>query len=328
MTLIEALHLVEGSSTPSAIFSISDYRSISRIIHPDLVPDTLKSRAQAAFAKLTEMRDRRDGKTVAPAPVVVGKWEVGAPVAGGDICDLYHATQSGSAEAILKIARSPDDADLMEQEHFALGYLHTGERLKSYDGNFQKYLPRALDKIDAAGRMANVLEARRGHTLADLCGMFPNQSLDFRHVVWMANRALSALGFIHECGLVHGAIIPEHLLYETESHGLCLLDWCYSVTAESKKYVPALVAARRDYYPPEILRKNQPGPSTDIFMLAHCLRPISRIPRRFVNLFDWCMNSSPSSRPASAWAFQDRFLALAKEEYGEPQFVKLEIPVS
>ena len=98
--------------------------------------------------------------------------------------------------------------------------------------------------MNASYRKANVISLADGHSLTHLMELFPG-GIEFRHIVWMMNRALNAVGFAHDAGVVPGAVIPEHLMY-SESHGLTLVDWCYSVTAESKRHLPARVKARLD----------------------------------------------------------------------------------
>jgi hypothetical protein len=145
----------------------------------------------------------------------------------------------------------------------------------------------------------------------------------------MVNRSLSVLGYTARQGVVHGAVLPPHLLFHPTEHGLKLADWCYAVTAESKKHIPAMLKDYKDYYPPEVKRKDQPTPSLDVFLLFQTfLASGVQIPKRFIGIFDHCLAQSPRSRPKDAWEVQDRWVELAKEEYGPPTFLRLEIPVS
>ena len=111
---------------------------------------------------------------------------------------------------------------------------------------------------------------------------------------------------------------------------MTLLDWCYSVTVESKKYIPAIVPSYAGLYPSEVKTKRAPMPSTDIAMLMRCLRDASaEVPKRFKGIFERCLaDVSPASRPQDAWAVQDMWRKLAKEEYGAPIYRALVIPLS
>ena len=75
----------------------------------------------------------------------------------------------------------------------------------------------------------------------------------------------SALGWAHRAGVVHGAVLPEHVLIHPGEHGLVLVDWCYS------RRRPAQTAARAGRpaprrYPPEVPAAARPPPATDIYL--------------------------------------------------------------
>jgi len=318
---LEAIAFIETASS-SALFGSSpkdSYRKWAMLCHPDKVESHLAARATKAFARLEGLYSALTTSAI----VDIGGWSVGAPRAKGDICDLYNA-QKGRDPCILKIAREAQDNDLVGAEAEALRTLWGRA---PQEGEFLRYVPQLAASLRASGRQANVLSVadQQSYTLADLEAMFP-AGIDFRHVVWMGNRLLSALGFAHGKGIVHGAVLPEHLLYGPECHGLMLVDWCYSVKiGESLK---ARVKARAANYPPEVARKRAATPATDIYMAARCLFNPARFPKRFAPLFDYCLASSPGARPQDAWELQDEWRKLAKDEYGEPKYLKLEIPIT
>ncbi len=329
MTVEKALSQVETGIAATLLGADpkTAYRNLAQLIHPDKVDGKLKKRAQEAFAKLSRMYAEVNGKLAASTEKVIGNWIVGEPLAKGDICDLYRArnAKDENQKAVFKLARDARDADLLEEEFVNLGILNG---FKDSD-NFKKYLPRVVDRVEASGRRANILsQAEESHSLADIIGLYPS-GIDFRHCVWVANRALSALGFIHSVGVVHGAVIPEHILLGPVTHSMTLVDWCYSVSAESKRHIPAIVKDRKDLYPPEVSRRMPAHPATDIYMLFSSLAATgTKIPKQFNGLFDWALAASPKSRPDSAWELQDRFLQVARDTYGEPKYIKLEIPVT
>jgi hypothetical protein len=328
LTVLDAIKLVEGATNPARLLGSEParrYKEFARLLHPDTTPAKTRDRAIAAFRRLTELYELLNGKQ---ADIIIGKWKIEGPLAKGDIADLHYATElkvKSTDRFAFKIARSEDDNDLLEAEYVHLGILHKANGIK----NFSKYLPSAAASLEASGRRANVLTlAPDAYTLAHLLALYP-QGLDFRHIVWAMNRSLNALGFAHGAGIVHGAVIPEHLMFGPVSHGLTLVDWCYSVTAESKAHVPARVIARADLYPPEVEARKPALPQTDIYMLAKTMKLAAKsIPPRFKPIFDHCLAESPKSRPTECWKLVDRWAELAAEEYGKPTYVKLEVPVS
>ncbi len=315
MTSDEALVLVEGATSASALLGNSPheaYRRLIKLVHPDRFPDsTLKQRAERAFVKLKSYFDSFNGAS--GTAFKVGDWKIIRPLAKGSLCDLYYAVRD-TQHAALKIVRSPDDNDLMEAEANALRELQGDEV-------FKHYFPRLLDSFIASDRQVNVQTLVEGHhSLADIKAY---GSISFRHVVWMMNRLLSCLGFLQSKGIVHGAILPEHLLYNIETHGMVLVDWCYS--CKTSGTVPAIVSDRRTLYPPEILAKKVATTATDIYMASQIVNVVDKIPARFQAILEWMRAESSSARPLDAWDLVDRWKALAVEEYGPPAFVKLEL---
>jgi hypothetical protein len=168
-----------------------------------------------------------------------------------------------------------------------------------------------------------VLTHAPGFTLAEIHQAFPD-GLDFRHVVWMMNRLLSALGYAQHNGIVHGAVLPEHLIYELGNHHLVLVDWCCSVSVGEG--IRAIPEAHRNSYAPEVQRKRPCTTSMDLYMAALAFREVAKIPRRFQAIFEWCLAKSPSARPDDTLALKERWIQLAEEEYGLPKFVPLTMP--
>ncbi len=314
--MIDLISRIEAATTATALFGADadrEYRRLALACHPDQwmrEPKAAQERAAKAFLKLRDLRDKPASK-----PAVFGKWVVEFPLAAGDIADLYRVTSADVKGAVLKIARSPKDNDLMDAEIASLKKL-----LAVPSCSFHQYIPVIHDTFKASGRRAVILEQADEIPLSDISAKVGK--LDFRHAVWMSNRLLSALGFAHKHGIVHGAVVPCHLLYGPESHCLSLIDWCYSTQG---KPVPAIVPAYRHLYPKEVLGKQPAMPATDIYMWAAVVRSIADAPRRFNGLLEWCMADSPRHRPSDAWVLQDQLGALAESEYGSKKYLVLQL---
>lgn len=297
------------------------YKRYARICHPDAVPDHYKKRAEEGFKKLQELYNACTKRPV-PSQVIIAGCVVTDPLAKGDISDLYCGESATDPKIILKIIRRPADNDLMDREKAALQDLW---KPNFNFENFKKYLPKFYGGVKASGRRVNILHNEQGYYSLQEISTWMNANVDFRHIVWMMNRALSVLGFAHRNGYVHGAVLPSHLLYHPTEHGLKLIDWCYSCTKDQK--IPAIVRDYIGHYPPEVAKKMHPGPWTDIYMLMKTMTKVTgKVPKRFEDLIQWCMAGSPASRPNDAWNIQDRWVNLAREEYGPPKYFKLDLP--
>ena len=317
------------------------YRDLVKKFHPDVNPgdkiaEEMFKAVQEAYDILSDSKKRNEydkfGKVGGPESTVtvLGKWVVTDPLVKGDIADLYLASREGSPDQfVVKIARSGRDNDLMKAEDGNLKIVCADTKI-----SFHTYYVPVQDSFEASNRRANVFPQVLNYiSLQEIQQRYFPKGLNFRHIVWMGNRMMSALGYAHSLGIIHGAPVPSHMLFGPVEggvilHGLKLVDWCYSVNVgATKKHIPALVKDYADYYPPEVRRKLSPLPGTDIYTLMNGLKAASaHIPSRFNRLFEWALAGSPGSRPRDAWELQDRWTALAKEEYGPPQYAELKIP--
>jgi len=302
LTSAEAIALIEAASSPADIFgpdAARRYRQLARLTHPDA--NAGDSRAASAFMKLLALWRRHQG----PAAVVIR----------GDIANLYPGP-----DGILKISRDPADNDLMRQEAVALRLLRD-----QVDPQFQAYFPRLLetrrqqDPATGVQRRANLLVPLAGFvTLADLRAAYPG-GVDPRDAVWMWRRLLVAIGAAHRTGLIHAAVLPEHVLIHPADHGLVLVDWCYSA---GDARVRAIVRRYADWYPPEIPAGHPAGPDLDIWLATRCMTALAgaRMPAPMAAFARGCLLPSPRRRPADAWQLLAELDELLGRMYGPRTF--------
>src|SRR5512139_541725 len=308
--LHEALEQLRRARTPADLFGTDPaeaarvYRRLARILHPD----ASGGRTTHAFAELAG-RWRAYGRPGSDAPASEGvistrdhEYMLGPRRTRGDLADLFPVTvrrlrsprpTSGggvAAEpvALLKLPRDPRDNDLLEREAVALRQLP-----KDGDGRYLPYVPRLIESLrhrdEATGerRVANVVATADGFfSLAEVRAAHPD-GVDPRDAAWMWRRLLVALGFSHRAGVLHGAVLPEHVLIHPEQHGLVLVDWCYSVPGcyagtDPSGRVPAMVDRYAGWYPDEVPGRRRASPATDLAMAARCLLYLmgERAPRR------------------------------------------------
>jgi serine/threonine protein kinase len=299
--------LIDGNAEPGLA-----YKMLVKIVHPDVAPAGRSASATAAVARLSRLWAVRDGQVLTTKR---GSYRVGALVAAGDIANLY--TVDGDA-ALLKLPRLPADNDLIAAEARALSMLE-----RDGDPKYQSYAPRLIesftheDPATGVRRTANVLARQRGFvSLAEVADAYP-QGLDPRDAAWMWRRLLAGLGWVHRAGLVHGAVLPGHVLIHPGEHGLVLVDWCYSVVSGSP--IPALVASHRADYPPEVTAKQPATAATDISMAARLMRGLIRHEalQRFA---DGCLYDAPRMRPQDAWKLLAEFDELIENLFGPRKF--------
>ena len=263
-------------------------------------------------------------------------------VAFGDVANVYRcrfAANGREVEGIIKIARDGRGNEPLRCEARVLDELFAHDR----DHRYRPFLPCVEESFaycqdaPSKARQANVLrmhasiasvdelytleEVRRHHT----------RGIDPRDMAWIWRRLLSIIGFVHAHGVMHGAVLPPHVLIEPREHKLLLVDWCYAVRrGESLRTIAGLY---RPWYETGVVRKYQPAtPLLDVSMAARCMidlvggDPIHlTYPRDFppalIAYFGRCFAGSPD-----AWRLLDDFDRLIETMWGKRQFRVLDLP--
>lgn len=291
---------------------------------------------------LVSYLDTLPGALPDPAGTIAGHerpYRLAGLLAVGDVADVHLAfahsnppSATGTAH-VLKASRVPDGYALLGSERRTLAHLLAA----AGDTTYRRYLPSLTESFTVADRFprrVNVFLHEPGlYTLAQVRDRHP--ALDGRHLGWVFNRLLTVLGFCHAHGTLHGAVLPCHVLLQPEGHGLRLVGWGQSVAAG--RLVHTLSTRYRDWYPPEVHKKQPASPATDLFLAARCLISLAggdpladRMPdtvpepmRRFIRS---CLLDGVRMRPNDAWKLQEELAGLLRRLYGPPKFHRLEMP--
>lgn len=122
---------------------------------------------------------------------------------------------------------------------------------------------RDILKIDD-GSLAIVMSYIPGKTLEKI--VEKAGGLDAEHVLWITERTLNVLKYLHYNGVVHGDVKPQNIIIQPESHNLVLVDYGLSLirpTKESKSvgYTPYFAS-------PEQEKGNLLLPESDFYSLG------------------------------------------------------------
>jgi hypothetical protein len=315
MTTDEAITLIEEATGPGVLFGADPagaYRRFARLTHPDAHPGD--GRAAAAFAKLAALwHDHKRQRKNTHRRLV----------AAGDIAKLYEHEQG-----LLKIARDPGDNDLLEREATALTALRSRG-----DKRYLAYVPTFAgsqlhhDPASGVRRRANLIGRLDGFvSLAEVRAACPD-GLDPRDAAWMWRRLLVAIGFAHRAGVIHAAVVPEHVLIHPAGHGLVLVDWCYSVAGPAGR-AAAMPGKYADWYPPEVHRREPVGPDLDIYLATKCLTKLmgEQAPPPLVAFARGCVRPNPRGRPQDAWRLLGELDDVLGRLYGARKFRPFTMP--
>ena len=165
-------------------------------------------------------------------------------------------------QVTIKREQSPKGDLFIENELRILDILH-GKSVPQW-----KHLPTVLDRFSSAGRAGMVLQRLGGHSLTEVRShRLHRDGVDERHMVWMLDRALSCLGYVHQCGVVHGNLTPENMRIDAASHNVVIGGW------GAAAHNPAITAEQirvfsDEFGAPEVKEQGEIGPWSDIYSLG------------------------------------------------------------
>ena len=261
-------------------------------------------------------------------------WAVNRRIAKGDISDVYTGGRARfpTELSMLKILRNSKDIAPFDNEWNALETLH---RSKAAGADvFTKLIPQPIyhgdiSSGDFKGKRANIFRWRSGfhHTFEDVLSAYP-QGISPQASIWVWRRILEVLSFIHASGMVHGAVLPSHLLVQKNEHGVFLVGYS-SAGTESEKF-QHISQNFRSFYPKsaKIRLSNQ----LDLAMSAKSVI--------FILGGNPSTGTLPSTVPAplakiiqrvalrkilheDAWSIREELGEIASRVFGAPKFVPI-----
>lgn len=271
-------------------------------------------------------------------------------LAKDDLCNVYRCgfkVEGKEWQGLFRVARDPEDNDLVQNEARMLYYLSTA---KDYD-DFRPFLPSVLESFtyqDAAasrGRMVNILTMHEHigspnelYSLEEVRKVY-GSGIHPRDMAWMWRRLLNVLGFVHEAKVIHGAVLPLHILIEPKDHKLALAGWGFSVRDPrgTSDRIRAMSVSYEGWYPGEVTAKATPTPALDLCMAARCMLyligadPLGDgthpgMEPAFQAYFARCVQPNAARRPQDAWTLLGEFDQLIEREWGPREFRVFRLP--
>lgn len=272
------------------------------------------------------------------------------PTHVGSTCDVHEGTvelDSGTKTRpiVVKVGRTPNDKLLLDKEQEVLNDFWKAITDDPELGFFGHTLPKPYGSFDAVvpgdpdSRPASALRRSRGRTAQSLLEKFPN-GIPPVQVAWMLTRLLTTLAAAHQCGWVHGAVFPDHLLVRwdnTKEHRYAkVLGWTAAVKKGEK--LKTLSPMHMLFYPPEAFNGHPVGPETDLYMfgqtanallggdLKHRKVPKS-VPAPLRGAIHSCLIPNTNRRPDHAANFLFRvFRPALAEIWGSPKYIPFHLP--
>lgn len=221
----------------------------------------------------------------------------------------------------MKIAIDPDDNSLLETEYKVLSTLR------------HLSLPYVEEKIKVNDSVAILMREVKGVTMPELMKEY-RHGIPAEHVMWMLERLLSVVGYMHSNCVVHGNIKPENIIITKDIHNVSILGFSFCI--EKANTPEATYKIVNDYYTaPEISKTTKVLPSSDVYsigkiaieLLGGDIRrnamPIS-VDIRVRTFIRNMVNSNPETRPNDAWKLWSELIKIRTEVFGTQRFKKLD----
>lgn len=203
---------------------------------------------------------------------------LGGQVARGDTSDVYYGRTDGDMPTfvIVKALAAHEDADLMRRELTNLRLLGAADvsRSELFKGTVPQLVAHGTMRRPNGSEWPAIAYRYQEGTdwsLADVMAAYP-EGVDPETMVWMANRLFAIMDWFHAVGLVHGSLVPPHLVVHARDHTMNVVGWSVAVRPGQK--LPGISAAYEAHYPTEAL-DGRVNAQTDIATAARTLLAVA-----------------------------------------------------
>ncbi len=239
-------------------------------------------------------------------------------------------------EVVLKVLGCSTDEDLLRREWAILERLQ-GSAARGTE-HFAALVPEPIAmarvRVGDRDRLTTVFKWQSGffHTLEEVMRTHP-KGVGPGSAVWILKRLLEALAWTHRAGVVHSAVVPDHVLIHPLDHGAVLVGWTVAAAraGRDRGRIPAISRRWRDWYPEEARRTRRGGPAVDVAMAARCaLRAAGAgsfddreaLPAPLGEL----VAAAARGEHDDAWSLRERVSQASLEALGDPSYNPIGMP--
>lgn len=341
MSIKEISDILLNANEPEDVFTGStkeeikkEYRRLAKICHPDIAPQNEKELAEKTTILLNEFYEKANKKLEEgiygikdPKELYKKKQPIFSFDHRGNHYDIYQAIKEEDVSTIyeglsndelirLKISNDEQDNQLLENEYKLL-------KEKKHLG-----LPSVISKLKINGRTTLIMKKEEGLTPSELIkeyGYIPQE-----HIVWILERLLSLVGYLHSYRIVHGNIKPENIIIDVENHNVKLMDYTLSIenaNEQTSKYK----IINEDYTPDYVSSTSKVIPNADIYAIGKLAIYLmggdikrNAMPVNVSIELRTFIRKLLNKNSNDAWQLWNELIDLRNKIYGTTRFQKLE----
>jgi len=337
------------------------YAYLAKQVHPDMVPKALQAEAQSVFGDLVHLHDLAKtalqsgtyekrfvalsaGFAAASSHMTIvggkGRYEFASDIfVEGDFSNLYQGTNEAGEAVFAKVAIDPRVNSYLAHESSVLG-----RASDAVAKSLRPYLPELLESVvlTEVGNeqfRVNVFRYKPGYvSLTEVRKAYPN-GVAPEVAAWMWRRVLGQALAARTIGVVHGAIVPDHVLVHPVSHDPLHIGWAHSVIEPWKRggRIETHIDRWRDWYSPEVTGRRIPTHQTDLYMAGKSMLYLlggdtvrntfpRTMPPQIEKLIRQCLETDPGKRPADGLALLREFTSTVHTLWGKT-YRPLTLPV-
>jgi hypothetical protein len=254
-------------------------------------------------------------------------------LAEGDSSDVFFArwVRRLGELVVIKILRCSSDRDLIAREYATLRRLRNSP--SEGTPHFANLIPEPIGlgpvRFKREERDVSIFRWRSGfvHTAEDVKEEHP-AGVDLKVSVWVFKRLLELLHWTHRSGMVHGAVLPPHVLIHPRDHGAMLIGWSMAtpVSPSGTATLPAVSHKWKDWY-----RSTKDfRPADDLAMAARSalwLAGWSKLnPSGVFHGVVEVLREAGRGKYDDAWQLREIVTERAIDAWGPPKYVPLQMP--
>jgi hypothetical protein len=270
-------------------------------------------------------------------------WALEEPISNDDIFNVYQGMRARwpTELAIIKILKDETYKAQFENE-----WLRIRELQKSNAPGadfFASMLPQtiihgAVTGSNQNGKMASVFRRESGfrYNLADVLQIH-SEGIPIRASIWLWRRILEMLNFIHTSGMVHGAVLPQHVLIQENEHGARLIN--YAFTGNIGDSLVMTSSHYAECYPKWFKKGSPLSAQADLVMSARTIISAlggnavsgslpNEVPPLLANTIRRvALSGEKENVYRTAWDLREELGQIAEQVYGDSVFIPIDMPV-